>query len=320
MSEFEREKVIESASSEDRNSENGLPEFLTCEYFEKILQICHNDPMLKVKKIKGQHCTNAFCSTMLRFEVDANFGRDKKQQRSYIVKMKLESEIALAALGSGSYDIYEKEMEMFHKILPEFRKILKTIGEDKNVFPKSITVDRNRDVLILEDLAVKNFVTVDREVELDVTHIQMSMAKLAKFHAASIVLMQQSPEMFENFDVGMFSRKVSAFKDKFRTNMEALTAEVSSWPGYEYYAKKLENMKSQMFERSCRAFDNDEGDLKVLVHGDLWKSNMMYVYDGEGSPKDAIIVSWKRPTRLFYNFSHSSSTFSSAALHTRRLI
>ena len=65
----------------------------------------------------------------------------------------------------------------------------------------------------------------------------------------------------------MFNRNTDAFHCFFNSNFEALVNEVSEWPGYSYYARKLKNMRGNLCENATRAFDCEEGDLHVLVHG-----------------------------------------------------
>lgn len=264
--------------------ESAVPDFLNTEYFEKIF------PDRKIVNLKIQPTNDAFCSSMFKAELDLIDGSEIKHLNFYI-KMQLEMKVAKNCLGKKNYNVHEKEMEMFENIFPEFKKILEVGGEGENVFPTAVFVDREREVLILADLSVTGFVLSDHPIGSDLEHTKWSLKKLARFHAASMVLLDSKPDAFKNFDVGMFSRKVLAFRDKFTTSMDALAAEVSSWSGYEYYAEKLENLRENMYEISCRTFDNESGDLKVLIHGDFWSRNMMYRYGDKGSVEDAIIVS-----------------------------
>jgi hypothetical protein len=228
---------------------------------------------------------------MFRVEVCASQKNQSEiKHGNVIVKMMPTLKLAIDKLGSGSYNVQEKEMDIFQKVFPEMRKILKSVDEDKNIFPKAFAVDRVKDVLVLEDLAEEKFVMADRKIGLSLDQLKISLEKLAKFHAASMVLMENQPGIFDAYDVGMFSRKTSAFHTFFSTNLEALIDEVSSWNGYEKYATKLENLKMNLYENSFKVSDNDEGDLKVLTHGDLWLNNFMFSYDKNGELKDAIMV------------------------------
>lgn len=290
---------VEEVPAESGDSEAVLPYFLNRRYFEQILQKRTKNPNFKVLSMKGEQCCFAFCSKMFRVVLRIFDGNEENRKQSFIVKMKLESEAALKALGSDGYNVYAKEIDMYRRVLPEFRKVLKVVGLDENVFPEGIAVDRHREALILEDLKVKKFVTPDKKFELDLPHVKMSLEKLARFHAASMVVMENKPEMFQDYTVGVFSRKLSVFEDKFSTSLSALTDEVSTWSGFEQYAVKLEKLQATMYERVCQVYDNEAGDLKVLVQGDLWKLNMMFAYDEDGSLSDAIIVSCEASFNIY---------------------
>lgn len=274
---------------DDDSTKTVAPEFLTIEYLENILKKYNHDSELKVHWMQVGPCSGAFASTLYRVEVLIENKNDEKVEReSVIVKVLMASKLAQEILGKAGYNIHEKEMEMFQRIIPKFRAILENV--DRNVFPKEISVDAVEEVLVLEDLKLQNFVMSSTKI-LDMAHIKISLVKLARFHAASMVLMEHDPEIYKNFDVGMFSRKVLTFCNKFSTNMDALTSEVATWEGYENYARKLENLKESMYERSCQNFDNEPGDMKALIHGDFWTNNMLFKYNDDGSLSDAIIVS-----------------------------
>lgn len=280
--------------SDQAEAEVAAPSFLDSKYFEEILQKYYRDGAIKVLSIKIGYCgepNDGFASTMYRVVVRVDQGNKKVKRGNYIVKMMPTLQLAIDKLGGDGYNVQEKEMDIFQRIFPEFKKILREIGEDKNVFPSAVAVDRIRNVLVMEDLKDKKFVLADRKVGLDLNHIKLSLNKLARFHAASMVLMEKSPEIFDNYDVGMFSRKTSSFHDFFSSNMDALINEVSTWEGFEAYVEKLRKLKGNMYEACFKAFDNDPGDMKVLLHGDLWVNNMMFAYDQHGSLADAIIVS-----------------------------
>jgi hypothetical protein len=271
------------------------PEWLSITYLENVLQKFLKNQKIKVKNLIVKPfgaVGDAYASSM--YSIDALIKTDNETLRKgyYILKMMPLSELACEKLGKESYNVQEKEMDIFQKIFPEFKAVLRTIEEDKNIFPKAIAVDRIRDALILENLQVKGFIMADRTFGLDMHHMKLALGKLARFHAASMYCMEKNPQMLKNFDVGMFSRKTSAFHDFFSSNMDVLIEEVSTWDGYEIYSEKLKKLKNFMYEKAFRCSDNDPSDLKVLIHGDLWVNNLMFKYDKHKSPVDAIIVSF----------------------------
>ncbi|CAO1341354.1 unnamed protein product [Diamesa hyperborea] len=256
------------------------------------MQKYRRDSSVKIKFIKIKPCGGngeSYASIMFRVEIVY----ESLEKGSYIVKTLPANELAIEKLGMGSYDVQNKEMDIYKRILPELKKILKYIKEDKHVFPKALAVDINNEVIILEDLAEKNFVMPDRKKGLDMIHLKMGLDKLARLHASSLILAEKDNHIFDKFDVGMISRTTSAFHCFFLSNMEALVQEVLEWPNFEKYAKKLDEMKETVLEKAFQVFDNNEGELKVLCHGDLWTNNLMYTYDDAGNPTDVILIDFQ---------------------------
>lgn len=261
------------------------PEFLTSLYFQGILQKFNGDETLKVNSIKLTLCTEGCASALslvYRVEVFAS-QNDGLKHGNFVVEITREKLC-------NDHNIFKKELKLFQKVLPKLRNILKSVGDSENVFPKAIAVDRNEGVLVLEDLVQRKFAWLDLSIRLDSNHIKLSLKNLAKFHAASMVLMEKDPKTLEKFDIGMFFQKAPVVKSRFCNNIDALAAEVSSWKGFEDYATKLKTMKTDLMQNSYKAFDNEPGDVKVLVHGNFCKNNMMFKYDKSGVPDDAMIV------------------------------
>lgn len=187
-------------------------------------------------------------------------------------------------------------MDMYFRVLPAIKIILKSIGEDTNIFPSTISIDEANDIIIMEDLMEKNYVMPNRVKRLDLVHVKMALRKLALFHAATIVMHEENPKVFDNFDTGMFNRKTNALQILFKTNFDAFRDLVSQWEDHQYYADKLNKLRPHLCENAMRAFDCDEGDLAALCHGDFWTNNTLYSYDKNMNPLDVIIVSSKELT------------------------
>lgn len=288
---------------EDQLEAHEIPSWLTEQYMENVLRKYRQDPTLKVKRMTVQQCGgkgDSYASMMYRVGTfyncmdhpeTTNFG-------SYVIKTLPSHELAKEKLGQGHYNVQQKEMEIYQNVLPKFKRILKSVGEHGNIFPKALSIDHVNEVIVLEDLMEKNFTMNDRTMGLDLKHTQMALKKLASMHACSIVMMEKNPKVFANFDIGMFNRKTTAFHVFFQSNLEAVVNEVEQWSGYEYYAAKLRNLLKTMLENAMTAFDCHDGDLHVLTHGDLWINNMLFKYDAEGNIMDIVVVSDMTPLFL----------------------
>ena len=289
---LEDEKIIKV---DDQLEPHEIPSWLTDKYMENILQKYREDPTLKVKRLIVQQCGGkgeSYASIIYRVGTFYNCIEHQETPNfgSYIIKTLPSHELAKEKLGKSHYNVQQKEMEMYQNILPEFNRILKSVGEHGNISPKALSIDDVHEVIVLEDLMEKKFVMNDRFKGLDLQHTHMALKKLASMHACSIIMLEKHPKAFENFDFGMFNRKTSAYHIYFQSILEAVVNEVGQWPGYEYYAGKLRNILKTMLENAMTAFDCEDGDFHVLIHGDLWTNNIMFKYDADGNIIDNVMV------------------------------
>jgi Ecdysteroid kinase-like family len=286
------EPKVELLSAEE------TPAWLNNLFVQNILQKHHCNDNLRVKYLRIQQCGgkgDSYASTMYRvgaFYFDSK-SPEKMVTRSLIVKTLPAHEMAMEKLGSSNYNVQDKEMEMYQKFLPQFREILEAIGEDADIFPAMLLVDKKLDVIVLEDLAEKKFVMSDRLKCLDLDHISMSLKKLARMHAASAVIYEKDPEAFAHLDTGFFTRKTDVFHVMFESLCDGFIDEISKWKGYEYYAKKIVNIRKTMVKSAQKAFDHEEGDFLVLNHGDLWTNNLMFTYGPDGKPADCVLLDFQ---------------------------
>lgn len=277
-------------------SADEIPIWLNEGFIQNILQKFYRDDDLKVKCLRIKQCGgkgDSYASMMFRVGSCFIDGKKKEHFRTYIVKTLPELDIALEKLGSSNYNVQNKEMEIYQRILPEFKKILESINEDADIFPAVLAVDKAVDVIVLEDLAEKQFVMANRLTGLDMNHTSMALRKLARMHSASVMLQEKDPTVFAHLDTGFFTRKTDFFHVMFETLCDAFISEVSSWDGYEYYARKLLKVRKNLIKNAQRAFDCDEGDFHVLLHGDLWTNNLMFRYDASGDPIDSILLDFQ---------------------------
>lgn len=247
-----------------------IPAWLNELFIEKTLQKYFDDKSLKVKKLKVFSCGgkgDSYASVMYRIGTFYSNQKSLENFISLIVKTLPDNEMAQEKLGSGNYNVQSKEMDMYEKLLPEYKRILKSIGEDFDCFPEVIGVDRSLECIIMEDLMERKFVMKDRLEGLDSNHILLSLKKLAKMHAASIIINQNNPELFKNMDTGFFTRKTDVFHVMFESLCDCLIEEIPNWKGFEHYEEKLKNVRKNLVKYARKAFDNEEGDLQVLNHG-----------------------------------------------------
>lgn len=268
--------------------------WVDAKFLEPRLQNYYKDSSLKILKIKTESACGAgdgYGGILLRLYVTFKSDNGTIQETSYIFKTQVWNELTLHT--QKHYNIVLKELELYKSVLPRIKQLLVEIGNKDDIFPDTISVDEDIEVLIMEDLKVKNYVMLDRIQGIDRAHLRLFMERLAQIHAASAVLYEKDPKIYDICPFGMFNRITKVYHGFFYNFWDAMCSEIGSWFGYDYYANKLRTLRSEFIENVCRVYDNDPGDFCVLTHGDLWTNNVMFRYAPNRTPSDAIFVSNK---------------------------
>ncbi|KAH8327013.1 hypothetical protein KR074_000646, partial [Drosophila pseudoananassae] len=276
-----------------------LPQWLTVEYIQKALQSYSSDTKLKVLKLWAKPATakgENFIAAMTRIYVDFEKSDGSVHKKSYILKQNLtgipETKIF------EEYDVYNREMDMYDIVLPKLTKILSEVGITDKIAADAIIVDRERTAMILEDLAPLQYKNADRLQQLDMVHAKLTLDMLAKFHAAATVLHEREPKILStNYYSHFFSRGKKGFREVFSGLFRAFIRYIRTQPELnKNYGAKLEKTLENLMEYAARALDVGDSDLKTLVHGDCWTTNIMFQYGAEGNPLSVIPIDFQFST------------------------
>lgn len=119
-----------------------------------------------------------------------------------IIKLALH-EGSFAVETISALNIYEKEMEMYDKILPRMKILLNKCNYKKKIFANTYLVSKTNQAIIFEDLSVKGYRMISNKEGFDIVHAKLILSKLAKFHASAAVLHEIQPSIFKNFKNGI---------------------------------------------------------------------------------------------------------------------
>lgn len=277
-----------------------VPRFLNESYIEGLVKKIENSNEIKLKKFELKPVTkkgNHYASVMIRIIVDYVLESKTTKQVSLILKTtydeKHSEEEGMKIL--KEFDIHSREMTMYRTILNDFHSLLTSIGDNTIFSARRYCEDLSTNTLVFEDLIARKYRCANRIERLDLNHAKLALRKLAKFHATSIVYKQKNPQAYVTFDKAFLSRDYADARDFCLKNYDALTKVVSTWPGYEYYAKKLTKFRDIFIERGIDLYTPDESEINVLLHGDFWTNNMMFKYDSENNPIDVLFVDFQLP-------------------------
>ncbi|CRK90625.1 CLUMA_CG004327, isoform A [Clunio marinus] len=199
-----------------------------------------------------------------------------------------------------------KTLNSFHRERAIYEKVLKSV---KNIWfeiaakvikfgPQDVVFKTNPyEIIVLDDLKAAGYEMLNRKVGLNMEQTKMLLMKLAKFHAASAILYQESGKIDDHFDrkiIPLFPEEGSMI-DASRRMLEAFETSVRNNEGFEYIANKISNWNVKKF---LAAFTNVAEPMKcgfqVMNHGDVWVNNLMFRFDHEtNSVNDVLMIDYE---------------------------
>lgn len=172
------------------NQAEEYPSWLNEDFFEEVLQeeaVKVSHLTLEAANKKGEN----YSSIMLRAGLTMIKADRSLAKRSLIVKL---DPVGMTQDIMNKFNVFPKEIEVYKCIIPRLEALYKKVGMDIEFGPMCLRTSSERDpghLLIMEDLCERGFRTANRLEGLDLQHMDMALAALAKFHAASAVYLQE---------------------------------------------------------------------------------------------------------------------------------
>ncbi|EDX14405.1 GD18213 [Drosophila simulans] len=225
-----------------------------------------------------------------------------QKRKSYVVKTMLDWDKGGKAVNEMRY--FHKEQQMYSTYLPQFEKIYREAGHPVQLMPKCLEVGEidGNIYFIFEDLSTRNFVAADQMKGVNVEHMRLSLRKLAELHAASVIYKERYGPYHTDFDNG-FARKdkIEHSIKRFEVKAPEYKAAMKTWGIDECYLKNFPT--AEQYGKLClESLNVDPQDFNVLTHGDFSPSNILFKYDKNGAPSEALILDfqickWASPTQ-----------------------
>lgn len=146
--------------------------------------------------------------------------------------------------------------------------------------------------LIFEDLSMRDYGNSNKSLGLSVEQFKLILSKLAKWHAATAVLVGQDYAPLIHFQE--HSMKQTRAMEMLLSNAVQSFADITKLlPGYEKVSRKLDNVKRRIYDKTLKAVEQDQLCFLSLCHGDLWSNNIMFASDENGHAIDAVFVDYQ---------------------------
>ncbi|EEB19407.1 conserved hypothetical protein [Pediculus humanus corporis] len=274
-------------TNSERQRDEEVPKWLTKDFIENSLRKIYNSETFKIKSFFTTMATavgDHYCSQMFRVNYEYTIrdnNTDKKS--SVIVKTMPPGDLGKFLSKMPSFDV---ESEALGIILPRVHEMMaKVYPKQPKLWPDCYYYRGSpENIIVMEDLKLSGFVLGNRFQGLDYEHSSLVIESLAKLHATSFVLLQEKPETFENL-IKIFSKvdNVEILQNTTEGTINFLIEDMKSWNDFDkksIYIDKLS--KVEVLKRVLDVWKNNDGNLKVLIHGDSWLNNYMFKYGTDG--------------------------------------
>lgn len=275
------------------------PSWITKELFEDALRNFYKNKSIDIKGYYSEAAVPAGDNyTSYLYRVTVSYTTDEDCNDNGMIKT-ISTLVKSQPTDGGIMESLSTEMSLFPMEIKMFadtlRQLHKILGENGILSSECLLTINKPPLLVLEDLKPLGFKMVDRQFGLDLDHCTMVLQKMAKLHAASLVMIKRDPQSKDGFKEGIYFES-EMVRGWIKTSFDAVIDAAKNWPGCEKYARKLEALGEKAIDRGIKASERNPEEFNVLNHGDCWSNNIMFSYYSNGVLKDARFVDFQLVT------------------------
>lgn len=197
---------------------------------------------------------------------------------------------------SYTVQVFQREADFFSKILPNLQR--------RGVKCTCECFVANRQVLILDDLSVFGFRTLDSRQLFDYAHCETVMRTLAYFHASSIIFEEKqgsrgyiqqiwSNEIDQDFELSEIDSLIDGWMVAGVEAVATLAEQIWSDEEGADIARRIRAKRRKICHRFLKLRKPSSVHRNVLCHGDFWANNVMVKYGPSGEPDSARLVDFQ---------------------------
>ena len=181
---------------------------------------------------------------------------------------------------------FKQEIEFLTQIKPMLSSFIKS--NEKLAFPKCYysSTEKDKELIITEDLRKKGFKMVSKKSCLDYAHASLVMNELAKFHASGYLLSKKHSvdDIFKMFPIlsqnNLLNNSLEEFIEMLRKVIED-QADLSIkllefFPGYEKVISWIQINKKNLLNILQNQIKITNSCFDIITHGDCWNNNLLF--------------------------------------------
>ncbi|XP_062555327.1 uncharacterized protein LOC134220323 [Armigeres subalbatus] len=205
----------------------------------------------------------------------------------------------------NSIALFDREVNVYANLIPVMQEFQREMGitEEQNSgffnVPRSYLThfdpESQEALILLEDLRNRDFSMWNKLEPINYEHAKLLLIQLGRFHALSLVMKSQRPDLFEPFkvpDVMVPTMEENGqLVSMFTTALDAAISILD--PSEEKATFKMEALRNDFFTTLQNCVDPERAEpFAVLNHGDCWVNNLMYRYQ-DGAPREVVLLDWQ---------------------------
>ncbi|XP_065354375.1 uncharacterized protein LOC135948848 [Calliphora vicina] len=278
------------------------PSWINEEFFEGVLQQYENNKNIKITdlaispaSVKGDH----YASIMFRCKVSYNSNTSENIQHKSLILKTMPTEDGPKRDMLKESSLFETEIGMYSKALPNIEKLLAENGEPTKLAAELIYHSlAPHKILIFEDLCEAGYDTI-RGRYLTEQEIKMVYRKIAKLHAASFILgHSEQHECVTKFEEGMMCSSTIMAMDFMTSGIVNFIAMLEKHEEFKVYLDKIKIMQPEIISNCQKLYkaytlNKGQGDIFVLNHGDFHMRNIMFKFNSQHQIEDLIMVDYQ---------------------------
>lgn len=237
----------------------------------------------------GSNQDDGFFGSLVAVTIGNNNNSDKSEKQVLHLLCKMIPGNQAARDEMNMVEMFKREAFFYQKVFPAFDEFQKAKGLDASngffAYPKcyACVVDEKTDqfVIIMEDLRHRQYEMWPKKEPVNLKHVRCVLREMAKFHAVSLALKAENPELFAELKVvydlfrGLMKRQT--FLDCFNNSQQrALKVIDRHLPQHANKFRSIWQNAAELFELWLDGSNFEP--YAVLVHGDCWNNNMLFQY------------------------------------------
>ncbi|XP_049947826.1 uncharacterized protein LOC126456115 [Schistocerca serialis cubense] len=212
------------------------------------------------------------------FRLRAKLRGQSAGEPSLVVKSALRSEGAMKDLGSS--DVFSRERAVYCDVLPALAAEGGSGGGAwAAVAPACYGsgAPPGPDYLLLDDLSAAGF-WEPQAAPLDRAQCAAALAAAARLHAGSVPQLPRPPldgPLFRQ-SLTFADENAAAVGGLVQSSLLRMGEVLAEYPWFHPYDQRFQKLARELYPRAARAVKECSGGLRVLLHGDLKRNNIMF--------------------------------------------